>query len=41
MLNEELNTLNEIGTIKEREISNELQDARKSLISVSCSSNIT
>lgn len=41
MLIEELEALNQILTVKEREMNNELQEARKTLISVSYFSNIT
>lgn len=36
MLVEELEILNKIRTIKEQEMNNELQKARRALISVSC-----
>ncbi|XP_058727076.1 uncharacterized protein LOC131598498 [Vicia villosa] len=41
VLNEEFETLNEILTVKERELNNELQDARKSMINLlkSCYQN--
>lgn len=41
MLNDELETLNKILTVKERENNNVLHDAQKTFISVSCPSNIT